>query len=134
MKMLSKIGNFFAGGLIKDLSSALGKFVTTKAQKAELNLKLTDAVNSFFLKHQNELTERLKIDMSSDSWLSKNIRPLTLIFILVTYTAFSLSDGNVGEFTINPDYVVLLGQWGKAIMYFYFGGRTIEKAVKMFQK
>ena len=134
MKLLNKIGSFLSGGLIKEVGDVVGKFVTTKAEKAEMNIKLTEVVNGFFLKHQGELTERLRIDMASDSWLSKNIRPLTLIFILVTYTTFSLTDGNIGEFTINPDYVVLLGQWGQAIMYFYFGGRTIEKAVKMFKK
>lgn len=134
MSILNKIGSFLGGGLVKDLISGVDKFVTTKEEKANLKIKFTKIVNNFFLQHQQELTERLKIDMASDSWLSKNIRPLTLIFILGAYTAFSVTDGNIRDFTINSSYVTLLGQWGQAIMYFYFGGRTIEKAVSIFKK
>jgi hypothetical protein len=74
---------------------------------------------------QHELTDRLKADMSSDSWLSKNIRPTTLIFILVTYTVFGLM--SAWDIEVNKEYVQLLGQWGMLIMSFYFGGRTLEK-------
>ena len=76
-----------------------------------------------------ELTKRLQADMSSDSWLSKNIRPLTLIAILVGYFTFAM----MSAFNIetNKSYVELLGQWGMLIMSFYFGGRTLEKIIDM---
>jgi len=74
---------------------------------------------------QEELTNRLQADMSSDSWLSKNIRPMTLVFILVTYTVFGLM--SAWDIDVNNNYVELLGQWGMLIMSFYFGGRTLEK-------
>lgn len=74
---------------------------------------------------QNNLTERLKADMSSDSWLSKNIRPLTLIFLLVAYSGFAIA--SIFEFETRGAYVELLGQWGMLVMSFYFGGRTMEK-------
>lgn len=78
---------------------------------------------------QEELTKRLQADMSSDSWLSKNIRPMTLVFILITYTAFGLM--SAWDIEINNNYVELLGQWGMLIMSFYFGGRTLEKIIGM---
>lgn len=76
-----------------------------------------------------ELTKRLQADMSSDSWLSKNIRPMTLIAILAGYFVFAmLSAFNIDT---NSKYVELLGQWGMLIMSFYFGGRTLEKIIDM---
>jgi hypothetical protein len=81
---------------------------------------------------QHELTERLKADMGSDSWLSKNIRPMTLIAILSGYFVFAgLSAAKV---EVNSEYVQLLGQWGMLIMSFYFGGRTLEKIIGMKKK
>lgn len=78
---------------------------------------------------QNNLTERLKADMGSDSWLSKNIRPMTLIAILAGYFTFAMMSA-FGKDT-NQNYVELLGQWGMLIMSFYFGGRTLEKIIDM---
>ena len=87
---------------------------------AQLNADVTE---------QHELTERLKADMGSDSWLSKNIRPMTLVFILVTYTVFGMM--SAWDIEVNNNYVELLGQWGMLIMSFYFGGRTLEKIMGM---
>ena len=85
-----------------------------------------------FKTEQNNLTERLKADMGSDSWLSKNIRPMTLIFILAGYFTFAMMSA-FGKNT-NENYVELLGQWGMLIMSFYFGGRTLEKIIDMRSK
>ena len=79
-----------------------------------------------------ELTKRAQADMGSDSWLSKNIRPMTLIFILVTYTTFAMMSAY--GIDTNEKYVELLGQWGMLIMSFYFGGRTLEKIMDMRSK
>ena len=81
---------------------------------------------------QDNLTKRADADMASDSWLSKNIRPMTLIFILLTYTVFGLM--SAWEIEVNQAYVELLGQWGMLIMSFYFGGRTLEKILAMKEK
>ncbi len=78
---------------------------------------------------QGNVTERHKADMGSDSWLSKNIRPMTLIFILVAYFTFAMMSA-YGH-NANQSYVELLGQWGMLIMSFYFGGRTLEKIIDM---
>jgi hypothetical protein len=82
-----------------------------------------------FETEQNNLTDRLKADMGSDSWLSKNIRPMTLIFILVAYSTFAMM--SAFDLETNQAYVELLGQWGMLIMSFYFGGRTLEKIMDM---
>jgi uncharacterized membrane protein (DUF106 family) len=76
-----------------------------------------------------ELTKRAEADMRSDSWLSKNIRPMTLIFILTVYTVFAMM--SAFGYNANEEYVTLLGQWGMLIMSFYFGGRTLEKIIDM---
>jgi hypothetical protein len=78
---------------------------------------------------QGNLTDRLKADMGSDSWLSKNIRPMTLIFILLAYFIFAMMSAY--GMSANEKYVELLGQWGMLIMSFYFGGRTLEKIMDM---
>jgi uncharacterized membrane protein (DUF106 family) len=84
------------------------------------------------INEQDNLTKRAEADMRSDSWLSKNIRPMTLIFILMTYTVFGLM--SAWEIEVNQSYVELLGQWGMLIMSFYFGGRTLEKILAMKEK
>ena len=76
---------------------------------------------------QDNLTERLKSDMGSDSWLSKNIRPITLIYILVAYLVLAILDAALVD--IADSFVELLGQWGMLVMSFYFGGRTLEKII-----
>jgi hypothetical protein len=81
---------------------------------------------------QHELTDRLKADMGSDSWLSKNIRPMTLIAILTGYFIFAFM--SAFNHNTNERYVELLGQWGMLIMSFYFGGRTLEKILAMKEK
>ena len=81
---------------------------------------------------QQELTKRQQADMASDSWLSKNIRPMTLIFILAAYFVFAMM--SAFDNNANEKYVELLGQWGMLIMSFYFGGRTLEKIMDMKSK
>ena len=114
----------------------IDKLIPDPEAKAQAQLKLAELAQNGELKQleadvaeQKELTERLKSDMQSDSWLSKNIRPMTLIAILVGYFTFAmLSAFNIDT---NSKYVELLGQWGMLIMSFYFGGRTLEKIIDM---
>ena len=97
--------------------------IKSEGRLAELNADNVEA---------QELTKRLEADMKSDSWLSKNIRPMTLIFILLIYTIFGFM--SAWDLEVNGPYVELLGQWGMLIMSFYFGGRTIEKIIAMKEK
>jgi len=78
---------------------------------------------------QENVTDRHKLDMTSDSWLSKNIRPMTLVAIFSGYFLFGVMDANGME--ANESYVQLLGQWGMLVMSFYFGGRTLEKIMEI---
>jgi hypothetical protein len=96
------------------------------AQEGELQQIQAD------INEQQELTKRLQADMLSDSWLSKNIRPMTLIFILLGYFTFAMM--SAFDLDTNKAYVELLGQWGMLIMSFYFGGRTLEKIMDMKSK
>jgi hypothetical protein len=92
-------------------------------QKGEL-AKLQADMNE-----QDNLTKRAEADMKSDSWLSKNIRPMTLIYILTAYLALAVMDAM--GLDISDNFVSLLGQWGMLVMSFYFGGRTLEKVMDM---
>jgi hypothetical protein len=78
---------------------------------------------------QNNLSARHTADMASDSWLSKNIRPMTLVAIFVGYFVFAMM--SAFDLEANEAYVTLLGQWGMLVMSFYFGGRTLEKIIDM---
>jgi len=81
---------------------------------------------------QENVTRRVEADMASDSWLSKNIRPMTLIFLLVAYSGFAIA--SIFDFETRGAYVELLGQWGMLVMSFYFGGRTMEKIADRVKK
>ena len=81
---------------------------------------------------QQELTKRWQADLSSDSWLAQNIRPLTLIFILVSYSIFAFM--SMLGYETRGAYVELLGQWGMLVMTAYFGGRSLEKIMGMKDK
>lgn len=76
-----------------------------------------------------EISKRWQADMASDSWLSKNIRPMTLVYILTAFILMAVVDGF--GFHISEAYVNLLGQWGMVVMTAYFGGRTLEKVMEM---
>ena len=116
-------------GMMKPIGDIIDNTTTNQEERGEIKAKIYDAISNSMLAQEQELTKRLEADMKSDSWLSKNIRPLTLIFVLSLYTAFSLTDGNIGSFNITDAYVKLLGEWGMLIMSFYFGGRSVEKVM-----
>jgi hypothetical protein len=117
----------------------LDKFIPDPEAKAKAQQELLKMQQEGRLAELNadnieaqEVTKRAQADMGSDSWLSKNIRPMTLIFILVTYTTFAMMSAY--GIDTNQKYVELLGQWGMLIMSFYFGGRTLEKIMDMRSK
>jgi uncharacterized membrane protein (DUF106 family) len=123
-----EIGNKLIDKLIPDPEAkAKAQVELLKMQQegrlAELNADSIEA---------QELTKRQQADMSSDSWLSKNIRPMTLIAILAGYFIFAFM--SAFDYNANESYVKLLGDWGMLIMSFYFGGRTLEKIMDMRSK
>jgi hypothetical protein len=102
----------------------------TKAlqENPDLALKLKEIDTRAFEAEIKAVSERWQADMASDSWLSKNISPMTLVYILTAYVLFALLDG--AGYKISESYVNLLGQWGMLVMTAYFGGRTIEKVME----
>ncbi len=127
-------------GLLDIGGKLIDKLVPDPAAKAKAQLDLATLAQSgelavmanetkLYETEQNNLTDRMKADMGSDSWLSKNIRPMTLIAIFVGYFMFAMM--SAFGYNANEAYVTLLGQWGMLVMSFYFGGRTLEKIIDM---
>jgi hypothetical protein len=103
------------------------------AQKiAEIELEYAKVVADAMKNENNNITERWNADMVSDSWLSKNIRPMSLIAIFVGYFLFAMM--SAFGYNANESYVTLLGNWGQLIMGAYFAGRTVEKLAEMRKK
>ena len=127
-------------GLLEIGGKLVDKLIPDPEAKARAQLELTKLAQDgelakiandtdLYKTEQNNLTERMKADMASDSWLSKNIRPMTLVAIFVGYFLFALM--SAFDYDANEAYVTLLGQWGMLVMSFYFGGRTLEKIMDM---
>jgi len=95
-----------------------------RIEQEELKALLTAQANQ-----EDNVSKRWQADMASDSWLSKNVRPGTLVYLLTAYLIFALLDG--AGYKISESYVSLLGQWGMLVMTAYFGGRTVEKVMEM---
>lgn len=108
--------------------ATISAVTTTLETNPELAVKLREIDTKAFEVEQQNVTDRWKADMGSDSWLSKNIRPMTLIYILSAYLLFALM--SAFGLSVNETYVTLLGQWGQIVMLAYFGGRTLEKVME----
>lgn len=122
------------GAAVKAMADKLGVPASitsvTAALEAnpELAMKLKEIDTKAFEIEQKGVSDRWAADMASDSWLSKNIRPMTLVYLLTAYLGMAVADGF--GFEISESYVTLLGQWGMLVMGAYFGGRTAEKIME----
>jgi len=103
-----------------------------RIEEKKLGIEELQAFTTAIQNENNNISDRWQADMSSDSWLSKNIRPMSLIAIFIGYFLFSMM--SAFGYNANESYVSLLGQWGMLIMGAYFGGRTIEKLAEMRSK
>jgi hypothetical protein len=126
------------GGAGLDVADKIGglvdKFVRTKDEKAAFEKEMTMIFQEHELSLEKEISARHKADMSSDSWLSKNIRPMITIFSLGIYTLFAITDGNFGSFNIANQYVELMGQILSYALGFYFTSRGLEKISTIVKK
>lgn len=136
MSILSDIFTGSVNKVVDSVGNAIDNLITSDEEKlslknelAKIQIEAQNRKDELDLKYQEQLTQRQQNDMTSDSWLSKNIRPLTLIFILVMYSLLSISSGF--KFEVTESYVKLLGEWGMLIMSFYFGGRSLEKITSL---
>ena len=130
---------FVLDDILSVASKILDKVIPDEGARAQAQAKLIELQQQGKLAElqadtaeAQELTKRLQADTQSDSWLAKNIRPLTLIAILAGYFTFAMM--SAFDIDTNHAYVELLGQWGMLIMSFYFGGRTLEKIIDMRSK
>ena len=134
---------FALDALLNVGSKLIDKLIPDPEQKAKAQLELQRMAQEgelakmanetkLYETEQNNLTQRMQADMASDSWMSKNIRPLTLVFLLAAYSGFAIA--SIFDYETRGAYVELLGQWGMLVMSFYFGGRTMEKIADRVKK
>ena len=122
------------GGGAKDLVEGIGGVVdslhTSEEEKLEANQKIKELVSNYEVEMEKTITERWKVDMNSDSWLSKNIRPMVLIFLVVATVLMIFIDAGVIAFEVKDTWVDLLQLVLITVIGAYFGGRSLEKVKK----
>ena len=102
---MKKILQFITGGLIKDIGTIIDDLVTTDEERLAAKQKVEELLERADKDAQDEVTKRWESDMNSDSFLSKNIRPMVLIYLTFIFTALSFFDGNVGGFKVAEEYI-----------------------------
>ena len=117
-------------GLFKSAEGILDTTITNKEELQQVKNELEKIVNEAEKNASNQVTDRWKSDNLSDNKLSKNIRPLSLIFVTVVFVIISFMDGNVGEFKLNESYIPVYQTLLLSIYGAYFVGRTITKVKK----
>ena len=130
MSILNKI---FSGGtkeLVEGVGGVLDNLSTSKEEKLEAQRKIQELVSDYETKMEQNITDRWKADMNSDSWLSKNVRPLVLIFLVVSTVLMIFIDAGTIAFEVEAKWTDLLQLVLITVIGAYFGGRTMEKRKK----
>jgi hypothetical protein len=127
---MKKIFQAITGGLLKDIGKVIDNLHTSEEERLEAKQKLQELLEQADKEAQDQVTERWKYDMQSDSFLSKNIRPLVLIFLTVMFTLLAFTDGNIGGFKVQEQYVPIFQSLLITVYGAYFVGRTWEKNKK----
>jgi len=130
MGILKKIFSGGAAELVKGVGGVLDNLTTTKAEKLEAKRKMEELINNHEAKMEQNITDRWSADMNSDSWLSKNVRPLVLIFLVVSTVLMIFIDAGTIAFEVEPKWTDLLQLVLITVIGAYFGGRTMEKRKK----
>ena len=125
---MKKIIQWLTGGVIKEVGDVIDKLTTTKEEKLEAQRLITEILEKADKEAQEQVTARWQADMSSDSWLSKNIRPMVLIYLTVIFTSCAFFDGNIGDFLIAEPYIPIFQTLLVTVYGAYFVGRSWEKA------
>lgn len=128
---MKKIWQWLTGNVIKEVGDVIDKLTTTKEEKLEAKRLMVEILEKADSEAQQQVTERWKSDMASDSMLSKNIRPLVLIYLTVIFTVCAFFDGNIGEFKIAEEYIPIFQTLLVTVYGAYFVGRSWEKAKKI---
>ena len=130
MGLLQKVFSSGAGKLIKDVGGVLDDLTTSKEEKLAAQQKIKELISNHELEMQKQVTNRWEADMKSDSWLSKNVRPLVLIFLVVSTVLMIFIDAGVIAFNVEEKWTDLLQLVLITVIGAYFGGRSIEKTKK----
>ena len=130
MSILGKVFSAGAGKLVENVGGILDNLTTTKEEKLEAQKKIKDMIMSYEAEMQKQVTERWKMDMNSDSWLSKNIRPLVLVFLVVATVLLIFIDAGTISFKVQDKWTDLLQLVLITVIGAYFGGRSLEKVKK----
>ena len=130
MNILSKIFSSGATELVKGVGDVLDNLTTSKEEKLEANRKIQEIIHSYESKMQEEVSERWKADMQSDSWLSKNVRPIILLFLVFSTMVLIFIDAGFIDFHVEGSWIDLLQLTLLTVIGAYFGGRSWEKVKK----
>ena len=127
------LGNLLSGGaadLIKNVGGVIDEFHTSKEEKLEAERKIKELVANYEIEMEKNITSRWEADLKSDSWLSKNVRPMVLIFLIVCTMLLIFIDAGALNFEVKSTWVDLLQLVLITVIGAYFGGRSLEKVKK----
>ena len=127
------LGNLLSGGaaeLVKGVGGVIDNLHTSKEEKLAAEQKVKELISSYEIEMEKNITERWKMDMASDSWLSKNIRPLVLVFLVVATVLLIFIDAGAISFKVQDKWTDLLQLVLITVIGAYFGGRSLEKVKK----
>ena len=130
---MSILTNLFSGGaaeLVKGVGGVIDNLHTSKEEKLAAEAKIKELVTNYEVQMEQQISDRWKADMNSDSWLSKNVRPLVLIFLVVCTVLMIFIDAGTITFTVEEKWTDLLQLVLITVIGAYFGGRTMEKRKK----
>tara|TARA_Y100000310_G_C20582408_1_gene763669 strand:- start:11 stop:403 length:393 start_codon:yes stop_codon:yes gene_type:complete len=130
MSILTKL---FAGGaadLVKGVGGVIDNLHTSKEEKLEAERKIQALIADHQAKMEQNITDRWSVDMNSDSWLSKNVRPLVLVFLVISTVLMIFIDAGTIQFTVEEKWTDLLQLVLITVIGAYFGGRSLEKTKK----
>ena len=130
MSVLTKIFAGGAGELVKSVGGVLDNLTTSKEEKLEAARKVKELIANYEIEMEKNITSRWEADLKSDSWLSKNVRPMTLIFLIVCTMLLIFIDAGAINFNVKDSYVDLLQLVLITVIGAYFGGRSLEKVKK----
>ena len=127
------LGNLLSGGaadLVKNVGGVIDEFHTSDEEKLEAERKIKELVANYEVEMEKNITSRWEADLKSDSWLSKNVRPMTLIFLIVCTMLLIFIDAGALNFEVKSSWVDLLQLVLITVIGAYFGGRSFEKVKK----
>jgi len=130
MSVLTKLFSGGAADLVKGVGSVIDNLHTSGEEKLEAERKIKELVANYEIEMEKNITSRWEADLKSDSWLSKNVRPLVLIFLIVCTMLLIFIDAGALKFNVKDSYVDLLQLVLITVIGAYFGGRSLEKVKK----